>query len=479
MSTYGRGGYVFLEVPTDVGSLRVVATAKDVRAGKRAPAELVEWPAEALEYAEANGLKLPVVYAPPKGADAEFTTLQEQSKSVSAVDLDVDRLTKAASHVASLLPTTDPTGFDTHDMFMSCLCDLKLDSVPGYPYQIDSRDISGVLDNPVLLAELEKTVMSRMRALIAMPFNILKRRLEEDPTYALKHGLCDVLRVIIKREPNSKAKIDRSRWRFLLVLSLCDQMLERMAFSVQNKAEIKAWKSISSKPGMGMSDDDIHEINRFVAANQLSHSSDAEGWDQTVPYQMLLADAERRILCATAHPDGWDNLVRNLMALSAHKCALLSDGRVVVRKIPGAMASGRYVTSSSNSAIRAMCDVYVHDRYEPTPITMAMGDDAVSRLFMTPDAYVSAFKSLLGITLTDVELVSDSFEFCSHRYSSAGAEHLRPHKTVARVLMNGPGEWDVVVQRLASVMDEWRHTPTCAHWLHLLHLVSDMPARAL
>lgn len=443
-----------------------------MRANKARPAVPITWPAEVVALATPAGISLPNLLMPPKGPEAELTTLQTQSARAVDVSLDADRLAVAAVVVASNLPTTEPAPW-THDTFMSCVNDLKRDSVPGYPYSTYALEIADVIDNPITLAALEQVVFERLRVLSLVPSKALQATLAHDSAHALRLGYADPLRVILKADPTDAKKIEEKRWRFLLVLSLADQLVERVLFSRQNKAEIAQWQDITSKPGQGLEDEDAAALQRFVADHKLNLGSDASGWDQTVSLQMLLAEAERRVLCSPLAPPAWKQAVRNVFALSAHKNIMLSDGRIYRRNVPGAMASGRYVTSSSNSAIRAMLDVYVEAANDPNKATMAMGDDAVSRVDIPADEYERRCAAV-GVKLTDLAPATpDDFEFCSHRFRNGHPVHLRPMKTVGLVIATGAGPLPTVISRRASLMQAWRHVPQAAVYLAMIDAVSQ------
>ncbi len=106
---------------------------------------------------------------------------------------------------------------------------------------------------------------------------------------------------------------------------------------------------------------------------------------------------------------------------------------------------------------------------------MYMGDDAVSRVALSPDEYEKRMFRELGVTLTDVTLVTpQDFEFCSHQFTNGRAAHLKPAKSLANVLMNGPGCELVRRSRLASLSHEWRYTPHRELYLEILNLLAPL-----
>lgn len=454
-----------------------MGSAYGVRQMPSKAATKVEWPEHLKTYAAEHLLTLADMWMPPKGPAAELKTLRRQTNDARAVDVDDTKLSVSAARAASWLPRTSAPDYKSDNAFLSCLFDLKRSSVPGYPAQQFAKEIADVLDNPVELRRLHEVVKHRIAELERFDPELLRKQLLVDPTFALRHNLADPVKIIIKQAPHSEAKIVDQRWRFLLVLSLADQIVERLAFSRQNKAEIASWRHIPSKPGMGMDDEDIAYMQEFVTDCSLNVSSDASMWDCLVFEQALYADARRRVMCSRDPPQGWVNIVYNISVISAQKVILLSDGSLYVREVPGAMASGRYVTSSSNSAIRTICDLYVEaSAPDHRPCSMTMGDDAVSRVSTTKEEYARRFAAL-GMKLTDLKDADGTdFEFCSHRYTPAGAEHLNPLKSIAAVVALGGGDFASIVSRQASLDKEWRSTPNAAVYQKLLRLAAPVEA---
>lgn len=415
------------------------------------------------------------MYTPPKGPRAELETLEVQSRGLQFLQAKPDALARAIATVAVQLPETRlPTW--TRETFDQCVLDLKRESVPGYPYQLWASDVGKVLDNPAEVDKLYTTVVGRLYSAAAVDADELEETMARDPTFALRNELCDPARVIIKDEPTKAAKIAARKWRFIVVESLADQLVERMLFTNQNKAEIRKWEFIGSKPGMGMEDSHAEKVVAYVRAHGLNRSSDAAAWDSSVPYFMLVADVYRRYMCAIDGTPEWLNAARVVTVCSARRVMLTSDGGLYVRNVPGGMASGRYVTSSSNSAIRAMCDVYVDASGDGgSNATMSMGDDAVSRVALESSEYARRFTQELGITLTDIERCdARRFEFCSHLFNDGLPEHLRPFKAIARVVSHGAGDFPTKVARRVSLEHEWRHTPNAELYLAMLDSIAPI-----
>jgi len=440
-------------------------------AGGISPPSKIEWPEEVKK--ELSEEERPELWMPPSGPAAELETFSTQSERAKPTSLDVGKLAQAVEDVAALYPTSHFINPLDDRLYDTVVAELKTDSVSGYPYMLYSQKIEGILAHPVYAKALKVSVQARMAALMSLDPQKLRSTLCHDPAAVLKYSWADPLRVIIKKDPLPRKKIDEKRWRFILAASLADQLVERLLYSQQNKREIALWRSVPSKPGMGAEDCDAAAVRMYAEVYGLNTMSDASGWDQTVPLQMLFAEAERRILLCPEASDGWKTAVRNVMALSAYKAVMLSDGRLFTRVVPGAMASGRYCTSSSNSAMRVLCDAYARKGRVDRPISMAMGDDCVSAV-SSPETYAKVFVEELHIALRDVDVFDSGqdFEFCSHLYTAAGPVHLNPAKAIARVVALGAGTEEAVLSRRVSLEHEFRHVEGADRYLRALACVN-------
>lgn len=308
-----------LAVPEPDGPLLRVGRASGCVARPWEPATKVVWPQAVADILGPYMPADPDLWNPPSGTDAEISTLRSQSARARPVSLDPARLLWCAETAAKYLPKTSPVSCSDSDLFENVLGDLKATSASGYPYQILGQTIEQVLRHPVYMHTLKTAVIARLALLRTVEPVELEGALLRNPSASLVNNWADPLRVILKDEPTPGRKIEKKAWRFVLVLSLADQILERMLFSKQNKAEIKAWSTIPSKPGMGSSDEDAALLTQFVEANALNTMSDASGWDQTVPLGMLRAESERRIHCCPDSDPEWRRAVRNVFILRAYK----------------------------------------------------------------------------------------------------------------------------------------------------------------
>jgi hypothetical protein len=193
----------------------------------------------------------------------------------------------------------------------------------------------------------------------------------------VQSGYCDPIRVFVKNEPHSEAKLSEGRYRLIMSVSLVDQLVERILCSEQNSLEIAQFEHLPVKPGMGFSSDKVHAIGDYLEEFEAKVSSDVSGWDWSVSGAELMFDAKRRIRAAGVpmdHPYA-SCLVNRAICLSRSVISF-SDGFMVAQRFDGLQKSGSYNTSSGNSWIRVAAAVYCG-----ASRVAAMGDDCVDSGF--------------------------------------------------------------------------------------------------
>nr|AHA91815.1 ORF2 [Cassava Polero-like virus] len=351
------------------------------------------------------------------------------------------------------------------DEFMSdivrAIDSLELDAGIGVPYSIYGlQKHRGWVEDPTLLKILVQLVWLRLKKLSQVSAD------ELSPEERVRQNLCDPIRVFIKNEPHKQSKLDEGRYRLIMSVSLVDQLVARVLFQNQNKLEIKLWRSLPSKPGMGLSTDD--QVLAFTESlAQLAGVSpdfllsnwrsvliptDCSGFDWSVADWMLEDEMEIR----NRLTKDCNSLVRKLRAnwLSCIQRPVLSltDGTLLSQQIPGVQKSGSYNTSSSNSRIRVMCALHAGASW-----CVAMGDDALESV----DSDLSEYKNL-GLKVE----ASDKLEFCSHVFSESGLAYpLNIGKTLYKLVYSYEpecGNLEVVtnyLQACISVLQCLRHYP--------------------
>lgn len=242
------------------------------------------------------------------------------------------------------------------------------------------------------------------------------------PVDLIQEGLCDPVRIFIKKEPHKKSKILAKRYRLISSVSLIDQMIERLLFANQNKLEVENWTAIPSKPGIGLNDVGLEIMYRTVENRAITHDlleTDMSSWDWTVQGWQLEFDVESRIkLCNASRRLA--TLMRNRVLCLRRSVFALSDGRMFITPFDGIQLSGSYNTSSTNSRIRvgiaAIAQAW-HEYDELLPYSYgmpwiaAMGDDAIEDFHSHSALYYERMGHSVKIARKFV--IGQPFEFCS------------------------------------------------------------------
>jgi hypothetical protein len=255
------------------------------------------------------------------------------------------------------------------------------------------------------------------------------------PVELVERGLCDPVRVFVKGEPHSNIKIQQQRMRLIFSVSLVDQLVERFFAHVQNKSEIAVWAHLPSMVGIGLDDEHaefmMNSPSWFPGQTSLVES-DVSGWDWTVQADELRTEAHMRCSLIKHCPHTLKNLIHSRFHCLINKILVFSDGDYVVSP-DGIMPSGCYVTSSSNSRIRAMVSLRAREMsgYDYTRTCIkCVGDDSVESNDM-PLSQLRANIELQGHSVKDARVATTAnFELCSHRFINRRPHFLNMAKTL-------------------------------------------------
>jgi hypothetical protein len=311
------------------------------------------------------------------------------------------------------------------------MSEVKRDASPGTPYTLLAADNGTLMDDYYdMVVEL---VELRLKAILANPH--LKGR------EAILAGTRDAVRLFVKNEPHKLSKIRVNRYRLICVLSLIDQIIERILYTPQCKIEIMNWHGLPSAPGMGAQDDDYRVIfDRLLELSKFGGLADTDvsGWDWNVKRWMQIMDTARRLYLWRVTLDS-DLAV---LAMSTTEMAVtpvycLSDGSLYECDIDGRQISGRLITSNGNSGIRVNLATL---RGAPC---LAMGDDCVESAFgRDPTTFYESLALTIETKITDRV---EGTVFCSSRYLARGAaEPVNWDRTLFRYLSRRPRLSDYV-----------------------------------
>lgn len=322
---------------------------------------------------------------------------------------------------------------------------LKRESSPGFPLGMLTNSKGQLVDDHGKF--LVEVVRERLDALSAVDLTTS----DYTPMELYRMGLVDPVRVFVKNEPHTKAKIASDRLRLIASVSAVDEIIERLLCSTQNEAEIDQWDTCPSKPGIGFSD---AQTIRFVESTkdkfrgkQMSEA-DVSAWDWCVQEWMLDAEAELRIKLCNAPPESaFARILRNRIKCLGRSVIVTSDGVLFEQTEYGIMKSGSYLTSSSNSRMRNLVAHLVG-----ADDSVAMGDDSLEETVDGAQEKYLAF----GINVKFYKNVRGKFEFCSNAYDLTVDPPVAVPQNFEKGfyrLLSGPASLELLVQFL----HEYRH----------------------
>jgi mRNA-degrading endonuclease RelE of RelBE toxin-antitoxin system len=133
------------------------------------------------------------------------------------------------------------------------ISNLKPSSSPGYPYMLWAKTTSELISTmgETWLVDL---VYYRIVLLMLTPAWRIRRL---SAVERVEWGLVDPVRVFVKNELHSTKKVRQGRYRLIMSISVVDQLVDRVFSTEQNSEEIRHWKHIPSKPGMGLDDEGL------------------------------------------------------------------------------------------------------------------------------------------------------------------------------------------------------------------------------
>lgn len=332
------------------------------------------------------------------------------------------------------------------------LCDgiRTRDSSPGLPFVgMGFRAVGSVLSAfpGVLCTAVKARLKARIQAM-------RDGSMACEPKDLVERGLRDPVRVFVKNEPHSEAKIAERRFRLIMNSGLVDILCDRVVFDALCEEEIVVWDKIPSKPGMGLDDPSVARLVAGLPEGPL-RSLDAKAWDWSYP-PWLMEDAGKVEMIqygVTSNSDMGFLIMASAIA-TMRKVLVLSDGKMFAQTRPGVQESGSRMTAARNSKGRVLLGAHVGAE------TAAMGDDAVERCPTDPiqEYHRYGFRMEEAILPEGVD-----FEFCSSHFRGIVAEPQNWHKTFFRLLHHKPD-----VGLISQFKFEMRHSPHLPRMLRYL-----------
>jgi hypothetical protein len=310
--------------------------------------------------------------------------------------------------------------------WVSLFSNINRNSSPGTPYHVLGATNAVILDNYSEL--IKQIVIERLTLLCSTRINLGLLT----PAQLVVHGFTDPIRVFVKNEVHKVKKVQTGKVRLISSVSIVDQIIERLLFADQNQAEIKDHNWIPSKPGFGMLETSgVNDIREYVSLMREIGplvSTDMSTWDFTMQEWEFAAEFKMRsILNRSDSRDSWTIMARNRLMCLCNSIFALSDGSLFSQRMRGVMKSGSYLTSSTNSRVRAFIAFL---RGAPS---ITMGDDCIEVCSNKQSLIDHYYK--LGHNVKDVKDVIDSFEFCSHRFTDDTVVPVNWMKTLINFLL--------------------------------------------
>lgn len=289
------------------------------------------------------------------------------------------------------------------------LLEVQPDSGPGVPLNRLAAENQQLVERYADL--IVDAVVARLKLLVHTDEEVLHNM---NPVELVEAGFCDPIRLFVKNEGHDEGKLSTGRVRLISSVSIVDQIVERMLSTSQNNAEKAKWRRVPTKVGLGFSDDDNQFMWEDISARGPRAQSDISGFDWSVQYWELLADAQMRIVLNGCDGNGaFARCLRNRVRCLATSLFALPDGTLVAQSLPALQKSGSFNTSPTNSRIRVLLAVLAGAKW-----AIAAGDDCIEQFVPgSKERYVQ-----LGRICKFYDKCEDSqFVFCSRRYTATSA----------------------------------------------------------
>lgn len=325
---------------------------------------------------------------------------------------------------------------------------MNRDASPGVPLAAVCTTNGGLIDNH---AQMVVNIAYERLKLLSLDVDLSNATARD----LVENGFCDPVRLFVKQEPHSRRKLREGRFRLISSVSVVDQLIERLLFSVQNNLEILTWASIPSKPGMGLS---LSTQARLLFMDlKVKHQrapaacADISGFDWSVQGWEFGAELYmRRRLMGPALLDNKRllNVLKHRFRCFSLSVFQLSDGTLIEQMEPGIMKSGSYLTSSMNSRIRCLMAELIGALW-----CIAMGDDSVEGFVPdAPEKYAALGHTCKDYQTCPVDYSGNllSVDFCSHFISENTAFLAMWPKTLYRYLSSTRPQFEDIKAELLS-----------------------------
>jgi len=401
---------------------------------------------------------------PPQRAKDVYDSLTAQaSRHIEAPPPNQQEQERVLDHIEKIYPHTASSPALSGDKVNWPLLKEELNHIldndvnetasPGLPFKTSFGTIKQVRES-----ERNTLISLVFRRIEALQGNLS----EMTPVELVKEGICDPVYLFIKGEPHPQRKIKSKTWRLISSVSLVDQLIDRLLHSTQNNVEIGLWKYLSSKPGIGFTEDACNALRKDLERRTLGApfaQADVQGWDWSVQGWEQNMEAEARVRLTRTQGTVAATLMRARATCLNRPVYATASGDLYTQSFEGVMKSGTYCTSSSNSRIRVMAALLVGAGW-----CIAMGDDSIEQ--PVPGAKEKYLK--LGHKLREYSLVSGDFDFCSQTFHTNGTtKPVDPTKSLYALCCN-----PITVERLEAYLDHVKDHPDIS--AHVAALRGDL-----
>lgn len=412
-------------------------------------------------------------HEPYRDAESELISLCLQSGAFDPCMEPVERRKAMMDSLVEQYGLVGPEELPLREVVVREIHNLKPDASPGAPFMRVCPTNADVIEM-VGVEALADLVLQRLELWSHYTVEELKNM---DPLTAVKLGLRDPVRVMVKAELHTTKKMDQRRMRIINCVSLLDQVCERTYCAKQNQAEIKRHHVLPSQPGMGLHDEGLCDLRDKIWAMSNPISSDVTGWDWSVSDWVMDWDMEYRAISAGMEFEG--SVYQRMSVLFSKSLFTSSNGWAYCQLKPGIMLSGRYNTSSTNSRGRRIMAALVADNAKSVCLTM--GDDCIEdNPKWTPEKdaeYIARYRSY-GFKLKGVNhsSVTGYAEFCSYRFDKDGTVTPdRWAKAAATYFAGMSTQPNLCQSQLMALNHELRF---CAHRVRVLEVAALLLSEA-
>lgn len=310
----------------------------------------------------------------------------------------------------------------------------------GLPMNMKYPNKSDLRSNCAASEVIEVTV-DMMRNMLGYTFEEMEKM---SPAELVSRGLAHPIKLHVKEELHSKAKLDEGRYRLIMGVGCCEELIDRLLFGNQNKVDVgNCYSDCGTAAGADLNTDE--GVLRFWNAmmkpdGRKLFSSDVKGWDWSVLRWLYDIELEaRRRLNGASKSSVWYDLARKRYLILCRSVFVTSNGNMYALTVDGIVKSGCYNTTYSNSRCRDGLSILTH-----SGLSKSMGDDNVSAIpytdhQFTRDETILEYKKW-GFRLTDYREVIDSFEFCSYLFEDGIAIPLNHVKGLLNLMNEEPDE---------------------------------------